>query len=189
MIIGLVGYARSGKDTVAEYLVSNEEFTRRAFADPMREALLRLDPRINVGEMRGVPLTEAVKNIGWDALKEHSEDVRHLLQRMGTEVGREMFGQDVWVNKAMENIQPEDHIVFSDVRYQNEADAILRQGGRLWRITRPGVGPVNAHGSDSAMDSYPASSFDLTIVNDSTKEELFSALEETLMVMRAHNGS
>jgi hypothetical protein len=189
VIIGLVGYARSGKDTVAEYLVKNNGFTRRAFADPMREALLRLDPRINVGTMTGVALSRTVKELGWDYLKEHSEDVRHLLQRMGTEVGRQMFGEDVWVNKAMENIYREDHIVFSDVRYQNEADAILRAGGRLWKITRPGVGPVNAHGSDSAMDAYPHSSFDLVIVNDSTKEELFLALEKTMLMERAHNGN
>lgn len=189
MIIGLVGYARSGKDTVAEYLVENNGFTRRAFADPMREALLRLDPRVNIGTMIGVSLARTVKDLGWDYLKEHSEDVRHLLQRMGTEVGRQMFGEDVWVNKAMENIASYDQVVFSDVRYQNEAEAILRAGGRLWKITRPNVGPVNSHGSDSAMDSYPSSSFDLVIVNDSTKDELFSALEKTMLVEQGHNGN
>lgn len=189
MIIGLVGYARSGKDTVADYLVEHHDYVRQAFADPMREALIRLDPRINIGTMVGVSLARTVKELGWDYLKDHSDDVRHLLQRMGTEVGREMFGADVWVNKAMEILNEETNVVFSDVRYHNEADAILRAGGRLWRVTRPGLGPVNDHSSDAAMDSYPASSFDLTIVNDSTKEELFSALEETLMVLRAHNGN
>jgi dephospho-CoA kinase len=44
MIIGISGYARSGKDTVANYLVEHHEFTRMAFADAMREALLRLNP-------------------------------------------------------------------------------------------------------------------------------------------------
>lgn len=189
MIIGLVGYARSGKDTVANYLVEEHGYLRQAFADPMREALLRLDPRINVGEMRGVSLSEALKNLGWEALKEHSDDVRHLLQRMGTEVGRQMFGEDVWVNKAMSITSHVDNVVFSDVRFTNEADAILRVGGRLWKITRPGVGPVNSHVSDSAMDAYPDSSFDLIIHNDSTKESLFHELEKTMLSLGAHNGN
>lgn len=187
MIIGVVGYARSGKDTVAEYLTKNHEFTRRAFADPMREALVRLNPRINVGEMVGVYLQDAVNNLGWDVLKEYSEDARRLMQRMGTEVGRQMFGEDVWVNKAMQGIEPEDNVVFSDVRYGNEADAILRAGGRLWKITRPGVGPVNEHPSDVALDSAPANLFDLTLINDSTKEDLFHELDKTMLMMKAHN--
>ena len=36
MIIGLSGYARSGKDTVAELLVLNYGFKRVAFADGIR---------------------------------------------------------------------------------------------------------------------------------------------------------
>jgi hypothetical protein len=189
VIIGIVGYARSGKDTVAEYLVKEYGFTRRAFADPMREALIRLNPRINVGEMVGVYLQDAVANLGWDALKEFSEDARRLMQRMGTEVGRQMFGEDVWVNKAMQDADLEENIVFSDVRYENEAEAIIRAGGRLWKITRPGLGPVNEHPSDSALDSAPESLFDLVILNDSTKEELFSELDKTMPMMKAHNVS
>ena len=180
MIIGLVGYARSGKDTVAEYLVKNKVFFRSAFADPMRDALLRLNPRINIGEMLGVPLLDAVSNLGWDALKEHSADVRHLLQRMGTEVGREMFGEDVWVKKAMEIIDRCEHVVFSDVRYQNEAEAILNAGGVLWRVQRPNVGPVNNHGSDSALDSYPDEHFSAVIVNNGTIDDLKVVINNAL---------
>jgi dephospho-CoA kinase len=47
MIIGLSGYARSGKDTVAELLCLNYGFRRISFADPMREAILILNPKID----------------------------------------------------------------------------------------------------------------------------------------------
>jgi hypothetical protein len=86
-------------------------------------------------------------NNDWEVLKEDCPEIRGLLQRMGTEVGRQMFGEQVWINKAMEIAEREDNVVFSDVRFHNEADAILRAGGRLWRVTRPGVGPVNSHAS------------------------------------------
>jgi hypothetical protein len=100
-----------------------------------------------------------------------------------------MFGNDVWVNLALFKALQFENTVLSDVRFHNEADAILRLGGRLWKIERPGVGPVNEHVSDSTMDSYPAEYFDLTIVNDSTKEDLFIELEKTMSMFKAHNGS
>jgi dephospho-CoA kinase len=39
MIIGLTGYAQSGKDTVANILVENYGYQRVAFADPIRALL------------------------------------------------------------------------------------------------------------------------------------------------------
>ena len=46
MIVGLSGYARSGKDTIADYLVENHGFIKLSFATPMRQALYNLDPEI-----------------------------------------------------------------------------------------------------------------------------------------------
>ena len=93
MIIGLSGYAQSGKDTVAELLCLNYGYQRMAFADPMREALYRLNPSIvlNDTDYYDKPLQTLVDEQGWDAVKQNP-DVRALLQRMGTEVGRQMFG-------------------------------------------------------------------------------------------------
>ena len=47
MIIGLSGYARSGKDAVAQVLVSEFGFKRVAFADPIRDLLYEMDPKID----------------------------------------------------------------------------------------------------------------------------------------------
>jgi hypothetical protein len=46
VIIGLCGYAQSGKDTLAAYLTENWWFDRRAFADPIRDVLYNLNPLI-----------------------------------------------------------------------------------------------------------------------------------------------
>ena len=45
MIIGLSGYAQSGKDSTAELLCLNYDYERRAFADPIRHAMMRLNPK------------------------------------------------------------------------------------------------------------------------------------------------
>ena len=63
MIIGLSGYAQSGKDTVAEILVEEYGYTRVAFADIIKQAVYLLDPIVNVSGMR---LRYFVDQIGWD---------------------------------------------------------------------------------------------------------------------------
>ena len=47
MIVGLSGYAQSGKDTVAELLCLNYDYKRVSFADPMRQALYVLSPKLD----------------------------------------------------------------------------------------------------------------------------------------------
>jgi hypothetical protein len=187
MIIGISGYARSGKDTVANYLVEHHEFTRMAFADAMREALLRLNPKVTVNGINGVYLASVVDKLGWETLKEASPEVRELLQRMGTEVGREMFGEHFWVDYLMNKaLEAKTDIVISDVRFLNEAQAIRLWNGQVWRVNRPNVGPANEHISETGLDEF--TDYDVIITNDSTLEDLHSELATLLGQIKVHNG-
>lgn len=169
--IGLSGWARSGKDTVADALVKTAGYTKVSFADPMREALLRLNPSITYGDMRAVPLTTAVRNPSdWNNVKEFSPDIRPLMQRMGTEVGREMFGENFWVDLAIERIPDGSKVVFADVRFPNEAQAVKNLGGQVWRVVRDGVEPANGHISEHALDDYQ--DFDQVVANNGSLTDL-----------------
>lgn len=168
MIVGVSGWARSGKDTVANYLVDNFGFVKMSFAEPMREALVQLNPNIRVGG-HSTELASAVRLMGWENLKSESPDVRGLMQRLGTEVGRNMFGEDFWVNLAMSRVKPGMNVVFADCRYPNEADAIKAAGGLIWRVERKGVGPANDHESERALDHY---TFDGRVSNFETVDVL-----------------
>lgn len=162
MIIGLSGYARSGKDTAADHLISRHGFTRYSFAAPMKEAMYKLNPIVHsdtIGEFRYKNLVDVY---GLDSAKESNPEIRRLLQVFGTEVGREMFGENFWVDLALNSIK-EENVVISDVRFKNEADAIRSIGGQVWRINRHGVGPVTDHSSEIDLDDYP---FDHIIDND-----------------------
>lgn len=169
MIIGLSGRARSGKDSVAKCLVEDHGFTKLAFADPMRWALYRLDPMIELSGVARVGLASAVDYFGWETLKEDSKDVRRLLQRMGTEVGREMFGQNFWVDYLMDKAKHSDKVVISDCRFLNEIDAVTSAGGQVWRIEREGLEAVNEHISETELDNYQ---FATKIYNNGTLEDL-----------------
>ena len=162
MIIGLSGYARSGKDTVADHLVSTYNFSQHSFAASMKEAMYRLNPIVHcdkIGQLRYKSLVDAY---GLDKVKEDYPEVRRLLQIFGTEVGREMFGENFWVDLVLNNLKS-FHTVISDVRFVNEADAIRAKGGQIWRVNRLGIGPVTGHSSEVSLDNY---NFDCIINND-----------------------
>jgi hypothetical protein len=177
MIIGLSGYAQVGKDTIANYLVEQYGYRRVAFADPIRQALYKLNPKIDIADMIGVPIATAVDGLGWESVKVDSEDARQLLQRMGTEVGRNIFGSDFWVYQAFNGVSADDKVVFTDVRFQNEADHIKSYYGQVWRVNKLNHGPVNGHASETALDSY---NFDWSIPNYGTKEDLFSIIDSIM---------
>jgi len=174
MIIGLSGYARSGKDTVAELLVLNYGFKRMAFADGIRQALLALNPILHDGHR----LNEIVTMYGWEVAK-GKDEVRRLLQVMGTEVGRKLINEDVWVWRLFNQINTDERIVIPDVRFPNEAKMIEQQGGDVWRINRHNHGAVNNHVSERAMDNHM---FKHVLYNDGTLDDL---ADEVFMLM--HN--
>lgn len=174
MLIGLSGYARSGKDTAAELLCLNYAFKRHSFADPMRDAIYKLNPLVD-GTIR---IADLVDEHGWDVAKSKDE-ARRLLQVFGTEVGREMFGQNFWIDQAFKQIDPAANVVIADVRFPNEADAIKQRGGHVIRINRHNLSAINSHKSEHAMDNYM---FDHVIYNDGTLDDL---ADNVFMLMRS----
>ena len=172
MIIGLSGYAQSGKDTVARILVENYGFSRIAFADIIRVACYRLNPIVTYDGMR---LAHLVDLEGWEIAKTLPE-VRRLLQVMGSEVGRDLIDPQIWIELTLGSAKKTDNIVLSDVRFRNEAEEIKWRGGQVWRISRiEKDAPINAHRSESDMDSW---NFDQYIANNGTIDELHEEINK-----------
>jgi hypothetical protein len=176
MIIGLSGYARSGKDTAADRLVNDHGFTRHSFAAPMKEAMYILNPIVSSDSIGNFRYQGLVDVYGLDSAKESNPEIRRLLQVFGTEVGRSMFGNNFWVDLTLNNIK-EGNVVISDVRFKNEADAIKKAGGQVWRINRNGIGPVTDHSSEIDLDDY---NFDYIIDNDYSVMDLHNVIDMLL---------
>jgi hypothetical protein len=173
-IIGLSGYAGSGKDEAARALIARG-WLRVAFADPLRECLLALNPIIAESHPSAAGpyrLRECVERHGWQVAKQYSE-VRQLLQRMGTEVGREIIDNNLWLNIAARTIDASSvpGVVITDVRFSNEARFIHERGGLIVRISRPGIVAPNGHISE-AMPFEP----DAVIQNSGTIEQLHARM-------------
>lgn len=165
MIIGLTGYAQSGKDTVANILVEKYGYQRVAFADPIRALLYEANPMLKEGyRVQGL-----VDSYGWDKVKVDYPEARRLLQDLGVGA-RKIFGDMFWVQQALSQVNLESKYVITDVRYPNEAKAIRKyDNSQIWRIKRIGIKAVNAHVSESAMEGEKV---DQIFVNSGTIDDL-----------------
>lgn len=195
-IVGITGKAGAGKDTAAAFLIENYGFQRIAFGDALKEAAVALDPLVSIGdtaathegisETLAVRLSELVELNGMDEAKQ-LPDVRRLLQRLGTEVGRELWGENFWVERAVAKIDPEaPGVVFTDVRFINEAHAVAHGlGGLLVEIQRPDRVEL-AEGT--AIHASEIIDFEThwQLVNDKTPDDLGIALAEVLGLDTRH---
>jgi hypothetical protein len=177
--IALTGLARAGKDSVAARLVDRWGYQRVAFADPLKEAALKVDPILDSAchasycecdDAADYRLSDAIRECGWETAKDSIPEVRRLLQHYGQTI-REMDPQ-FWVRAAfaeIRRVRATGHpVVITDVRYLNEADALLAAGFRVVRVRRPGQVPGD-HASERELIDYPT---DHTIVNAGSLEEL-----------------
>lgn len=153
LLIGLVGFTGAGKDTLADAL---EElgWTRSAFADPMKEFLLRVDPYYeetkgpNGSALRRLERCKRAREKGGGPLLDlHWNYTREKLQNLGM-LFREEVDEDFWVKKTMSDERIGPKHVFTDVRFMNEAVAIMKAGGHIVAVERPGYGEVNDHASE-----------------------------------------
>lgn len=174
MIIGLSGYAQSGKDTVAKILVEDYGYSRIAFADIIRTAVYKLNPLVTYDGMR---LAHLVDLEGWEIAKTLPE-VRRLLQVMGSEVGRDMIDPQIWIELTLHSASKTDKIVISDVRFRNEAEEITWRGGEVWRVSRiERDAPINLHRSETDLDNWH---FDQYISNNGTIDDLNEEIKKIL---------
>ena len=78
---------------------------------------------------------------------------------------------------AIDSIEDGSKVVFADVRFPNEANAIKELGGEVWRVERFNSGPANNHASEHALDDYK---FDHLIRNYNGLESLYKTVTTIL---------
>ena len=62
---------------------------------------------------------------------------RVLLQQLGTECGRGIIHNDIWVNATMSEYEEKDNWLITDCRFINEAKIVTIKGGMSIRVNRP----------------------------------------------------
>lgn len=171
-LIGVTGYKNSGKNAVCNVLRDEFGFKITGFADVLKSMMLAIDPIVYFSVDHPYRVSDIVAEIGWDEAKEKYPEIRRLLQKLGTEGGRDHLGPTVWIDAWRRNagvlLEQGYDVCVSDMRFLNEARAVRDLDGQIWRVTRPGT-QAGEHLSESELDRIEPK---ITLVNDGTLTDL-----------------
>jgi len=155
MIIGFTGQPGAGKSTAAEILYLQNlhlQFRFISFAEPVYDILPKVFiPGFFIGDVSSCT-HEYRDQVKKSLPDKYGNTPRELLRAIG-EFGRREIHADVWVDIAMAKIKPSGNYIFDDVRFPNEAHAILDCGGKIYEIVKPGLKP-SGHFSDNSLSGY-----------------------------------
>lgn len=173
MIVGITGKARSGKDTAAQFFINSLGYEPYSFADPLKRAC---------SEMFGVPLDHFYDDNLKDKLNTFwGFSPRRMAQLLGTEGGRKLFRDDIWIKRAqLVCDRQQKNIVIPDVRFENEADFVRSKGGIMIHIERESPVSVESHESENGIKVKPR---DFVVYNNLTIDSLHSALATVMTVI------
>ena len=204
-LIGINGKIGAGKDTVGEIIQklcitnSGSKFEIKKFAGKLKQtaSLLTGIPikKFEDQEFKTKALgREWCYPTEWQG-REHWVEmtVREFLQRLGTEAMRVGLHTNVWVNALFADYKEEPtnvlkgegyHLedvypnwIITDMRFPNEMEAVVENGGITIRVVRPGT-VTEDHPSETALDD---AAFDYEIINDGSMEELVSKVRSILV--------
>jgi hypothetical protein len=186
MIIGINGFAGSGKDTVGTILQQidrDSHWEIKKWAGKLKQ-VAELLTGIPVEKFEDQEFKKTNLGKQWNDRINNPMSVRDFLQKLGTEGLRDGLHTNTWVNALMADYKcvPADRApngwdcpnwIITDTRFPNEAQAIKDADGIIIRVTRPGIGPVNDHPSETGLNQWK---FDYEIQNDSSLNELINSV-------------
>jgi hypothetical protein len=205
-LIGLAGKKGVGKNFVASLMSDaiceedvvpgkRQSFEYAAFADPLKDFLINV-LLLDEDKIKG---SDEDKNTAtqyeWSQMpsfvtakfpsKSGRMTIRDILQIFGTEMIREIWGYETWINAMERRVKKSwtSYFVITDCRFANEVEAVRRWGGEAWLIDGPQRGQEAAkkdsHSSENSLDGVR---FDRTIHNgiDDNATSLIAKIKQAL---------
>lgn len=214
MILGIMGQAGSGKDTIADYLVRRFGFVKVSLADPLKRICKEIydfsDEQLwGPSEFRDKP------DMRYPNGKGGFLSPRVALQTLGTEWGRKNY-PNTWTKYGMRVAdclleggwaydqkkglyrpfwgrfasKPQG-VVVPDIRFRNEIDPVhANRYGYVVRVRRrsaTGAVGIEKHASEEEQKDILDSELDYTINNDFTMELLRTAVDHMMDVLPKQN--
>lgn len=141
-LVGLCGFAGSGKSTVAQYLVREHGYTRISFAAAVKDItaiLFQWDRDSLEGTTSDTREWRMQPDPFWSERLGQDWTPRKALQFVGTDLCRDHLHQNIWIDLVLAKIQrlgPDAKVVIDDVRFVNELQALTAAGGHLVVVHR-----------------------------------------------------
>lgn len=143
MIIGIMGLKGSGKNTVADIICKlDPSFKSIAFADTLKDVVSTLfgwDRELLEGKTPESRSWREKKNEFWSSVLGRDFTPRIALQEIGTNVMRDHFCKDIWVNVLKYKLicNSSQNFIITDVRFKNEIDMLKGLGAMFIEVRRP----------------------------------------------------
>lgn len=152
-LIGLTAAKTTGKTTIANALAELSDSVKIvSFAAPLRSMLQAMgvsQHNLNVAK------EEPIEGLNRSA--------RQLLCSLGTEWGRQMVNEKIWLwamNQQIQKLVNESDnpdnliIVIDDCRFENEAEWIKQNGGQIVKLYREGIGYTAQHETEKPLPDH-----------------------------------
>lgn len=183
IIVGVSGFARSGKDTVCDYAVDHFGYRKVGFSDPIREiakTIFGFEDEDFVNERK-----EEINPV-WNL------SPRFALQKIGTEGSRNVFQDDIWIRcierKIAKLVEKEDQrkFIIRDLRYENEADFVRSQEGHfglVLHVLRPSQERIRLSEHPTERGIEIQSAHDIVLENTGTIEDMHKQVGHLLAMI------
>lgn len=174
MIYALIGFQRVGKTTAAKY-IEGKGYRRINFKDALIAEIKKNFPDLLL------VLSDYYEMTIDELFEKKPLAVRALLQNYGTEV-RRGDKSNYWIEKweqsvfnLVEDFKTLPNVVVDDVRFQDEAEAVKKLGGKLIRLIRTDITSGGFHASETQNLAIKE---DYTILCESgSHDKLYNALD------------
>ena len=161
-IILIGGKARSGKDTLADFIIN------KISSDSKKVCKLQVSAYIKY---------YATHYFGWNGKEETKP--RELLNKIGTEIIRDKIDPNFHINRLIQDIKVlsyfYDVFVVSDVRFPVEIERIKKEFDdvttiKVIRENNELTLEEQNHSTENSLDNY--NNFDYVVINDKSLEDL-----------------
>lgn len=202
MIIAFGGKSGVGKDTAASLFIKKYGYTKRSFAQPLKDLCARYfdipveqfeDPLLKDRDFE-IPVqvdtnaaldlflmaSNSILYIDWRDVKRMSlfnkicYTPRELLVFVGTDLFRNNVDEQYWTKAGVADLKEGTNYVFTDVRFPDERAALDKLGAAIVLMRRYKEDLSN-HRSENSLGKDEE--YTLLLDNNSTKEILYSVLD------------
>jgi hypothetical protein len=194
-IIAICGAKRSGKDVLAEHLVKKYNYTRIAFAEPLKIAVKGLfnfdDDQVGIGEDIGSDRKDIIDE-RWGITP------RAALQFFGTEMMQEKIQEllpnikrDFFANTLVNHInnaEDDRRFVISDLRFIHEYERLLNISKisigdiLIIRVIRPCKDRVKEQEPHISELEYTKIPYDIIMINNGSIEDYINRFEKIFRI-------
>jgi len=175
-LIGIVGYAGSGKTTITRAAITTGGIVHMSFSEPIVRMLAAM----------GIPSELLDDKSRWneplDMLCGHS--IRYAATTLGTEWGRDQIGQDVWTRIALAQAEKHraigQHVIIDNVRFPSEMDAMREAGAKFIAMYRSGLVPNENHQSEQYIQEL-RKECSVQLYNDGTFNDAVARMRKIIV--------